>query len=228
MGMLWDSVCKPFRSFSRTSLVALFYMIPVVNFITHLFNTGYLLEVAKHHKDEKLPEWQSFGRLFFYGIMAHIICLSYILIPFAAFLLLFRETLWSIRSGHSLWIILTTNQIQAWISLVVLIIFLYLVPAALVAYSQDKKFGDAFRIGKILKTAFKGRYFLYVVAAAIYASLIFVIALYFMALSAVTLIMPFVIFGYVVAIIYLAVFSVFGNICEEQIAVEEKPKKKKH
>ncbi|MEM3127172.1 MAG: DUF4013 domain-containing protein [Candidatus Woesearchaeota archaeon] len=228
MGIFWDAIRKPFRTFGKTSLVALFYMIPVVNFITHFFNSGYLLEVAKAAKEQtlpQLPQWKLFGRLFFHGIIYHVILILYFLVPIAVFIGLFLDTFSAIKDFDSFWTTLSSNPLQAGISLGTLLLFIYLIPIALVSYAQNKKFRDGFDVGKILKTAFTGRYFLYFIAAFLFKCGVAIIALYLMALTAITLVLPFVIFGYAASIIGLTLFSVFGNICQAKVSVISARKK---
>lgn len=158
-----NAIKRPFSDFKKLLIGFLLAIIPIVNF----FVGGYLLECARltFKKKNNLPEWTKWGDLFIHGLLTVLIALIY-LIPVIVLVLI-----GVIVSGLSLMSsmlldpkLLITGLLTAgpllFIAALLYLLFIYIVPSAILTYAKNYKFGDAFDFGTVFKKAFTGTYLL--------------------------------------------------------------------
>ena len=129
-------------------------MIPIINFLS----SGYNLKVMKEAIENKpeMPQWGDWGNFFVKGLIAFIISLIYLLIPIIVLLVSLGSMAFAIISGavsgdKSMALGAMGGAIGGiLISLVLMIIFGFLIPMALAMYIREDNISAAFRFGELL------------------------------------------------------------------------------
>ena len=172
------AIKRPFTDFNKLSIGIIFLIIPFINIITGFFVKGYRLESARtaFNKKFEMPKWENFGSLFVRGLLSWIIGIIYmipaiILILIAAGKILYNIIVqYGLNQGLSLSNTISDQLIQntlmqdvAMIPVFIIGVLLallaaYLIPIALVRYSEKYKFSSAFDFGMIFKKAFTGNF----------------------------------------------------------------------
>lgn len=99
--------------------------------------------------DEQLPKFEDYTGLFIDGVKLTGFMLAYFLIPVAL-----------ISAFDAAGKATGTESILISVSVILLFLALYILPAALVNFARDKEMMDAFRVKEITEKAFTSKYFL--------------------------------------------------------------------
>ena len=149
---------RPFTDIKKLLIGILLSVIPLVNF----FSFGYQIECARLtlKKKKNLPEWKNWKELFINGLLYFIIVLIYFIpVIFVSILWMGKELLKGILSPSFNADLLTENEIIKLSSVLILVFFiLYWVYGALINYSSNFKFKDAFDFKKISTKVFTGKF----------------------------------------------------------------------
>lgn len=129
-------------------------MIPIINF----FSSGYSLKVMKEAIESKpeMPQWEDWGNFFVRGLIAFIISLIYLIIPIIVLLVSLGSMAFAVISAavshdKSMALGAIGGAIGGiLISLVLMIIFGFLIPMALAMYVKEDNISAAFRLGELL------------------------------------------------------------------------------
>lgn len=218
-----EAIKRPFSDLKKLLIGVLLAIVPIINF----FSYGYILESVKTATKKKmpLPEWTNWGSLFLKGILYMVIGILYaipgiILLLIGAggfFLNLFKGGFLSgegINYGTlpSLANMGSGFGALALIGILWFIVVIYVVPAAVVNFANQGKFGAAFEFSKISKKAFTGKYFTtWLVSIIIYI----VIALIASILNIIPVVGPSIgsaITSFIGGIIYL---TLIAQVCAE-------------
>ena len=190
------AIKRPFTDFNKLGIGIIFLIVPIFNIITGFFVKGYRLEIARTALNKKfeMPKWQNFWDLFLKGLLSWVIMIIYILPAVILILLAVGKVLYNIllqyglSQGFSLNNKISDQLIQntllqnsAMIPLftagVIIALFAsYLMPIAIVRYSEKYKFKSAFDLGVIFKKAFTGSYFIGILAIIAYSIIISLIS----------------------------------------------------
>ncbi|MDD5178428.1 MAG: DUF4013 domain-containing protein [Candidatus Nanoarchaeia archaeon] len=178
-----EAIKRPFTDLKKFLIGVVLGIIPIVNF----FVGGYEIEcirtvIKKGKKDYRLPEWTNWGNLFFRGFLSFVIGLIWI-IPLIVILLIALGSafvsLFSLESAG----VPAYNAIAgmgAWLIVLIIVALLiaYISPMSMVFFAKDYKFGDAFKLGKILKKTFTGTYFMaWIISIVISMVIMFVLSI---------------------------------------------------
>jgi hypothetical protein len=209
-----EALKRPFSDWKKLSLVAVMYMIPVVSFITQFFASGYILTCGKTamKKQMKLPEW-NFGDAFVKGLVALVISIIY-LIPLlvVAVIALGTTAITALAGGQdAAAAIIGSLGVGGVIIVLVAVLSAYVIPVALLMYVSEDRFGAAFRFGDVLKKAFTGKYLIAWLVSMVVAAVISVIGLFLTTATAVTVILPFIIGGFVNAVSGIIGMTLMGD-----------------
>ncbi|MBN1156672.1 DUF4013 domain-containing protein [Candidatus Woesearchaeota archaeon] len=153
------AIKRPFSDFGKLAIGTLIGLVPIVN----LLLSGYLLECARSSakKDLKLPQWTNWGELFVHGLVVAAISLIY-MIPVIVLLLIFGVralmTLVSFARGGNFLSNLGGLGGTLILMTVLAIVIGYVLMSAILSYSENFVFSDAFDFSKVLSKAFKGDY----------------------------------------------------------------------
>jgi Protein of unknown function (DUF4013) len=129
-------------------------MIPIINFLS----SGYNLKVMKEAIENKpeMPQWEDWGNFFVRGLIAFIISLIYLIIPIIVLLVSLGSMAFAVISAavsHDKSFALGAiggAMGGILISLVLMIIFGFLIPMALAMYVKEDNMSAAFRLGELL------------------------------------------------------------------------------
>jgi len=212
----FKSIKLPFSDFNKLAIGAVLYIIPVVNLITGIFATGYILEAAKNAMNKKftMPKWKGWGKLFVKGLLAVIITLIYF-IP--AMILLF------IGLGSRITIFMPVMIV---IGAIVGIVTFYFSPNAIMQFIHYNRFSAAFRFKDVIKRGLTGRYLIAWIIAVIYTVLIILIGSGISSLLSFTIILPFIITGFIQFIASITMLTIIAQAYAE-IGIPKKIKKKR-
>jgi hypothetical protein len=168
-----NAIKRPFTDIKKLIIGIILYALPILNIIS----SGYLLEILKTPY-KKLPEWKGFGQLFINGLIILIVEIIYfiplIILGIIGLALIGTERLTSFIVDNQF--VLNSDQalallISLWplvlISILVLIFLAYLIPSAIISYSRNYKFKDAFKFKEIIKKAFTSKYLLAIILGLI-------------------------------------------------------------
>ncbi|MDD5331948.1 MAG: DUF4013 domain-containing protein [Candidatus Nanoarchaeia archaeon] len=159
-----EGLKRPFTDVKKLLIGIVLSILPIINF----FVMGYQLECArsmlkKGKPEYALPEWNHWGNLFLRGFLTLIIGIIYMIPLVIVGILVFGNTLMNLAT---VWFTGTVTPdlfagLGAGLAVFILVAILlaYIIPSAIVAFASDYKFGSAFKLGKILKKAFTGKYF---------------------------------------------------------------------
>jgi hypothetical protein len=218
------AIKRPFQDFKKLGIGALMYMIPIVDLITRFFASGYTLECAKTamKKKSKMPEWTDWGNLFLKGLSVFAIALIYA-IPIgiiAAFMVV--KAMQGI--GWSTMLSVQPEMIMSNIAslglgfilfMVLLLLFSYIMPMVLMFFVDKWKFGDAFKLGEIFKKAFTGKYFIAWIVIMVYSFAITFLVGIISGLTAITFIIPLILFAFLNMVLMITSMTVFGEVYSE-------------
>ncbi len=226
------AIKRPFQDFKKLGIGALFLMIPVINIITGLFSSGYSVECARTSmkKDFKLPEWKDWGKLIVNGFFILLIGLIYmlpvIIIGFLSVGTVIMRSIGEIiaadmMSGNPEAIIsVLAPELAAAFSWIVLILLLalvigYVLPMAFMSFAEKGVFADAFNFNKVFRKAFTSRYLVVWLVFLLISILVSMIAGFLSGLTAVTVIIPWIISGFASMIVMIIQFTMFGEAYKE-------------
>ncbi|HEX55492.1 MAG: hypothetical protein DRO94_03775 [Candidatus Altiarchaeales archaeon] len=168
-----NAIKRPFTDVKKLCIGTLLELIPIVNFIV----TGYQLRCAKSamNKDFKLPEWENWTDLFVKGLTAIIIGFIYSM-PIILILVL------SMGGAMMSFIGLSGREAAAggflslgigtFLGLLILILTIYVIPLAVLAYIEKDSFYEAFDFDKIARKARKKDYFVAWIVMLVYSFVI--------------------------------------------------------
>ncbi|MBN2014471.1 MAG: DUF4013 domain-containing protein [Candidatus Altiarchaeota archaeon] len=193
------------------SLLLTLLIIP--GLLVEMLVTGFYLKCGKTamNQDFKLPEWVDWGKLFVSGLIAFVIVLIYMLpalivmaVSFGAFLVALIS---GAETGSEGMAVLSVGSIiiGALVSLVLVLLAGYMLPAALLAYVKDDKFGSAFKFGEIKKKILTLNYFVPWV----------LMVLYYIVVVGVLSIIPVIGTALGSFMAGVTMFTVFGEVCSE-------------
>ena len=150
-----EALKRPFTDVKKLLIGLVLSIIPIINFIASGYQLKCSKSIIKKGKNMyMLPEWTNWGNLFLVGLVSFFISLIYF-IP--ALLLIFffvgKDFLTNLSS-------LTYESLgfMAIIIVVISIITLFVLPMALVKYSINEKFGDAFKFIEIFSKSLTWKY----------------------------------------------------------------------
>lgn len=190
------AIKRPFTDFNKLSIGIIFLIIPFINIITSFLVKGYRLEAARtsFNKKFEMPKWENFGNLFVRGLLSFVIAIIYMLPAMILILIAVGKILYNIimqygfSQGFSLSNSLSDQLIQnnllqniAMIPVFIVGVLLallaaYLGPIAVMKYAEKYKFNSAFKLGEVFKKAFKGPYFIAILAIILYSIIISLIS----------------------------------------------------
>jgi len=171
---------RPFEDITTLVIGIILALIPIVNFLT----LGFYLNCAAtaKKKDFKLPKWDNWVDLFVKGLLMVVITILYCIPTLVVIAIGILSNAGAITGVLGA---ITTGDAQAlatavptligvlaiWgiLAVIVLIITMYLMPAAVVRYAATGKFGDAFSLGKIWKKAANAEYFVAWLVGIVYS-----------------------------------------------------------
>ncbi|MAG38941.1 hypothetical protein CMO90_02525 [Candidatus Woesearchaeota archaeon] len=166
MNQYIDALKRPFSDFKKLGIGFLFYVIPFVSIITRFFALGYELECARTamKKQRKLPEWNNFGNLFVRGLLVLVIGIIYfipLIILLIAFTWQFIPLLTPNMAPEEITNIVkdSIGYEKIIILFIVILLFTYILPIAILFFIRKYEFSDAFKIKEIFSKAFKWNYF---------------------------------------------------------------------
>ena len=202
----------PFTDLKKLLIGIVLQLIPIVNFISF----GYQLECAKSAMEKKfeLPEWKKWLNLFVKGIIGFVISIIY-MIPAIIILLLVAASLFSVLTSglvggmgrmSAVSGMFSTLGITAIIVFILLLISIYIIPSALMAYVKNGNFTSAFKFGEVFKKALNLNYFLIWIVAM----------LYYLILSGVLSIIPYIGTSIGAFIAGVTSMSLFGELYSEK------------
>jgi len=159
-----EALKRPFTDFKKLLIGVLLGMIPIVNFFTH----GYLLECSRTAMKGRfnLPEWKNMGDLFVKGFFMNLISIIYfipaviigLIIGFSTITKIF--TTGTISSGN-IWVMLSL--------LIIAVLTSYFASVAIITYSKNYRFKEAFICKEIFSKGFSGNFFLaFIVSIILY------------------------------------------------------------
>ncbi|MGC9310737.1 MAG: DUF4013 domain-containing protein [Candidatus Aenigmatarchaeota archaeon] len=174
------AIKRPFSDAKKLVIGIIVSIIPFVNFIA----AGYHLACAKTAMKKKfeLPEWEDLGGLFVKGVVAEVIAILYIILPMAVMVIAGVNAVLSLvtamasgAQGAGMGAALLGAGAGFLLGAILMLIMLYLLPAAILGYVKSDKFGAAFRLGEVFGKAFRVDYFVAFVFVALYGGIISVI-----------------------------------------------------
>lgn len=177
---------RPFDDLVTWVIGIILALIPIVNFLTIGFYMNCAATAKK--KDFKLPKWENWVDLFVKGLIATIIMILYF-IPTIVVVVIgivlsagsIMGVLGSLTTANtqamatSLPTLLGALAIWGILAAIVLIISVYVMPAAVVRYAVSGKFGDAFSFGAVWKKAMNMEYFVAWLVGMVYSMVLGVI-----------------------------------------------------
>jgi len=210
-----NAIKRPFSDIRKLSIGALMYLIPLVNIITGFFGSGYNLNCAKTamRNDKNLPEWKNFWTLFINGFLVFIITLIYIIPLIVVSIFTVGSAIFSLIVGNIQ--NLGTIGIGLIIFFIVALLTFYILPMAILFFVDKGRFGAAFRFFEILRKSFSGNYFVAWLLTALYFLLVSVVAAIINTLTAITIVVPFIVNAYVSIILGITGFTIFGEVYSE-------------
>ncbi|NQU98510.1 DUF4013 domain-containing protein [Candidatus Woesearchaeota archaeon] len=176
-----EALKRPFSDWKKLGVGFLLYLIPIVNIITGFFAWGYQLECAHStfKKKKELPAWQDWGNLFVRGLLALVISFIYA-IPSIVIAVSFMFNLIKklgpdidLQNQVQLLQVLRDNLSGEIIVLVlILLITAYVTPMAIIFFSRNFEFKEAFMLNQIFSKIFSWKYLGAWLFLAVYALVI--------------------------------------------------------
>lgn len=209
------AIRRPFLDFKKMSIGALMYMVPLVNIVTQFFGSGYILKNAKPAMKGKygLEAWKDWAEYFVKGIVALVISLIY-LIPLAivstgVVAVVGLDIIPQLMQGTAPNV--GTMGVSVLIGLIVALLTFYVTPVGVLQFIDKDKFGAAFKLGEVFKKAFTGKYLAAWIVAVIYALVVSFVGSFVSGLLAITLVLPWVVLGYVNFIIFMTAVTMLAE-----------------
>jgi|SRR3989344_118603 len=232
------AIKRPFTDFNKLAIGIIFLIIPFVSIITGFFVKGYRLESSRTALNKKfeMPKWESFWNLFARGFLSFVITVIYMIPAVILILIAVGRILYNIiiqyglNQGLSLTNSVTDQLIQntllqnaAMIPVFIIGVLLallaaYLIPIALVRYSEKYNFSSAFDLGLIFKKAFTGPYFIAILAVILYSIVINLISstlnLGFAAINIqyLTIALSLIVSGLASFVVLITSYTIFGEV----------------
>jgi hypothetical protein len=161
-GMDFNSAIKrPFQDVTKLVIGCALNIVPIVNFLS----MGYVLKSGGMtlKGNNKLPEWQDWGKLFVTGLLSVIIALIWMIPALVLFAIGGGAAFASMMTagatgGLSLGGLAGAGVLFA-IGGLLALIAAYFLPAAILGYVKNDKFGNAFDFSTVFKKALNGNYF---------------------------------------------------------------------
>jgi len=228
---------KPFTDIKKLLIGILLSIVPIINW----FAIGFEMNCSNvgKIKAKKMPEWKNFGNLFVKGLFNFLIAVIYIIPAIALVMISAGSVIINILANVPWDQVSKVSQeeasaiiqpiiqaaipsILAVIPFIILagILFLigiYIIPIAVLSYVENEKFSDAFRLKKVFKKSFTGKYFVAWIAMT---------ALGFV-LGAILNFIPIIGSAAAIFIVGVIGFSLFGQIyLEAEQAKKSKTSKK--
>jgi len=132
-------------------------------FIINFFASGYILKCVKLTLDGKydLPKWDDWGNMFLSGFFQFLIGLIWLLPAFIFIgIYIIMVIIAMIASGGEPQLFMGVTALLSLIGFGLMFVTLYFLPAAIVRFVAEDRFGAAFEIIEILKKAFTLKHFL--------------------------------------------------------------------
>jgi len=217
---------KPFTDIKKLLIGIALSILPLISW----FARGYILECSgtgKNKSVKKMPEWagwKNFGSYFVKGFIYYIIALIYLLPAIMVFIFGAGKVIYSLAISIPWQEVQqkTSDEAAALIqpiiqdampalksafpyliiSIVLGILALYILPIAALSYLNENNLSGAFRIKKIFKKSFTGKYFVAVILMLLVALL----------LGSLLGVIPFVGKPAAAFIISVIAYSLFGQI----------------
>ncbi len=218
------AIKRPFSDGKKTSIAALLYMVPLFKIITQLFAGGWLLEVASSamHKKAKLPDWKSWGDLFMKGLLASILAIIYSVPAGLAILVVGGSVLFAVVSSllsgggiPDLAGLVAGASIGLLVILILGIAAAYIMPSAILAYADKRRFTAGLDFGLVLRKAFTGKYVSAWAISMVYGVVVFMIAGSIASMLAITIVLPFVVLGFASAVWLVSAATMMGEAYSE-------------
>ncbi len=206
----FKSIKLPFSDFNKLAIGAVLYMIPLVNLITGMFATGYILETGKNAMKKKftMPGWHHWGKLFVNGLLAAIIALIY-LIP--AMILMFIGLGSRIITGAESGIITSIVVV----GIIIGAFTFYILPNSLMQFVYHEHFSAAFELKEIFKKSFTGKYLGAWIIAVLYTLIFTIIGSAISSILEFTIILPFIISGFVQFAVGITMLTIIAQAYAE-------------
>lgn len=133
-----------------------------VSLLLGFFVRGFALDVARSAMRKKfiLPEWADLGRLFLEGLISSVIAVIWAVPSLLVGALVLGSTILALASGGLTGLGESTGALGGGVLLFVLVAIVnaYIIPAAIMSYAAEERFGAGFAFGDILRKAFSGAY----------------------------------------------------------------------
>lgn len=236
------AISAPFSDWKKLSIGALLYMIPFVNWVSGIFAYGYALLYAKSAAQNKhtLPEWKNWGDLFVKGILALVISVIYFLPVFIILVALFMPFMTNPIIQQAIMQKADWNTIIALygltmpsyvpvlfaVSIALYLFTAYIIPLALMMFINKDRFGAAFQFKEICRRAFTGKYFVAMIVAVLYSVAVSFALSIPVALLGFTVVLPYVINGYMAMVLQLTMVSIYGQVYAETTPARAAPVKR--
>lgn len=192
-----EAITRPFTDWKKTLLGMLIMAVPILNFAGY----GFAMETIRNPHGE-LPSWKPFGRRFVEGFKALLISLFYLIPVFALFVPLALQEQPSVVLGG--------------IVLVLGALISYVLPAGWMAFAREERFGAAFALGRVLKTAFSKNYVVAMLVLLIVSIGLGVIGGILHIILAITFIGPWLVNAFISFVSLVILGSLLGMVAEQQ------------
>ncbi len=221
-----NAITKPFSDMKNLGIGTILGAIPIVNMLAVY---GYGMNCAKHADKKSLPKWEDIGSHVIASIVAMVTTLVYMIPAIIVGVLmagaLITTIFGSVASMGSETVdpfsmvagMLGTMAVGMIVVLILGLIAAFLVPLALTRYVLKGGFKEAFAFGKIIKRALTGEYIITWLVYMIYAIIVSIIigiisGVISMALLGVGFIVSMILSGFMMYIIAVTGFTMFGQL----------------
>lgn len=232
------AIKRPFTDFNKLGIGIIFLIIPFINIITGFLVKGYKLESARTAVNKKfaMPKWENWGNLFVRGLLSWVIGLIFMIPAIILILIAIGKVLYNIilqygfNQGLSVnnqisdqliqnALLQNTSMFPIFIIGVLLaLLAAYITPIAIMKYIGKYNFKDAFDLKPIFKKAFKGKYFVAILAVLLYSVIIGLISsalnLGFIAINIpfITIILSLILNGVAGFMVMVTSYTIFGEV----------------
>jgi hypothetical protein len=187
-------------------------LVAIISILLNIIVMGFVLRCSKNalKKNFKLPQWIDWGKLFVNGLLGAVISLIYML---PAFIFIILGILIGVGTAAgttaltgadpaSLMAALIAGGPAFIIGLILFALAIYVYPSAMITFTINYNFLDAFKFKNVFKQAFRGNYFLMWI----------VIGIYILVISFVISLIPYVGSGIANFITTVTLLTAFGGI----------------
>jgi len=214
-----NAIKRPFSDWKKMGIGAAMYLIPIVNWITQFFASGYIINCAKSamKKDKKLPEWDNWGDMFVKGLLVAVIGMIYFLPTLILGLVTGGSFVLSLIQAGATGTMPNIGAAGAGIAITALlaILTMYVAPVAILLYAEKGNFGAAFAIGEVFKKAFTGAWLVGWLLAMVYGIVVSAVGGLLSMVLAMTIIGPFIIMALMSIIMGITVITILAEAYEE-------------